>query len=753
MSGETTSHLANRRPPEKHAFSDSDSTDRFRTFDTRNSIMRGPSTATGAPLAPPWKKVTSMRCLQEEESEVRRSRAVLSMLRVSRQWCKYSGVLPPAPSSMNPGFFISHLNSLIDRLQPYTRRQPSRKKPQAATSARKDTPETCPPSKFLSVSQGQNEASAPDFDDVEPGDASVHAFLARLSNHLAQIGQGLSRNLFKRPEEHDVNDSILHTQNLILPPKDAGKMCLDAYFEHGNATCRFLPPREAYGLFEKLYGGAVELSSYPATEALVLLIMATGCVWTASWKNEPLSPWRERALDKVSGKYPPTMRILQAYVVKAMRSGPRPVQQRLDVDGLGRPTQPDGQPTKRAGNGTNPPEAHHKRALFWAMFMMDRYLAIILGRPSAIHERDVTVALSDIPDEEVAASLDLREKKLLIGSVAHYRLVKIMAKAACELYPASKPPACQMSQIVSSLEQDLQRWLKDTPEFFHPGHERPWLSPGSSFYEVPWILKRQQQTIHSAYHFANMLVYRGYLLREFLERPRHGQKTEESLNRIRKCVDSAVAMVNLACAEFDIDEGRYNGTFWSTSHFIFCALSILLVYLTLRGDSSDDDRVSVERAVREGMRFHRKLDHWPNANAQRLLDGSQSQIANTISALGTPGSGREAVRSDAVPAELSGSQGAEVDGEPTPASSSHPQGTIKWPTQWSQELMGESIFDLAGDQVGSPEPCDTCTALTHTGYQGIPGFGSMGGFDMIMDIGFDNTTLLEASKDSGAFRF
>lgn len=137
-----------------------------------------------------------------------------------------------------------------------------------------------------------------------------------------------------------------------------------------------------------------------------------------------------------------------------------------------------------------------------------------------------------------------------------------MAKAACELYPASKPPTSQVDRFVSSLEVDLQNWLEDTPNFFHPGHDHSSASPESSFYDVPWIVKRQQHTIHSAYHFANMLVYRGYLLREFLERPRRGPKTSETADRIKKCVDSAVAMVNLACAEFDVDEGRYNGTFW-----------------------------------------------------------------------------------------------------------------------------------------------------------------------------------------------
>ncbi|KAF6806392.1 finger protein [Colletotrichum sojae] len=318
--------------------------------------------------------------------------------------------------------------------------------------------------------------------------------------------------------------------------------------------------------------------------------------------------------------------------------------------------------------GTDALKAHYRRALFWATFMIEpvgsscisvsavlqlmlrsRYLAIILGRASAIHERDVTVSLSSVSDDAVSVILEPREEV-----------------------------ADRKQQIISSLEEDLQQWLKDTPDFFHPGHDGHSASPGSSFYEVPRILKRQQHTIHLAYHFANMLVYRGYLLREFLERPRHSSRSSmrsKTARRIGKCVDSAVAMVNLACSEFDVDEGMYNGTFWSTSHFIFCALSILLVYLAARPESSVDHRAAAERAVREGMRFHRKLDHGPNANAQRLLDGSQSQIAQSTMAQGNPGSHRGAPMNGAASVGIPSSLGAAADDEPPLFQPTHSQET------------------------------------------------------------------------------
>lgn len=55
-----------------------------------------------------------------------------------------------------------------------------------------------------------------------------------------------------------------------------------------------------------------------------------------------------------------------------------------------------------------------------------------------------------------------------------------------------------------------------------------------------------------------------------------------------------------------------------TSHFIFCAISILLVYLALYQES--DDWNSIESAVEKAMKVHRKLDNSVNICAQKLLD-------------------------------------------------------------------------------------------------------------------------------------
>lgn len=140
------------------------------------------------------------------------------------------------------------------------------------------------------------------------------------------------------------------------------------------------------------------------------------------------------------------------------------------------------------------------------------------------------------------------------------RLTMIMGHIVTQLYPAVRNTTAPTEATVAVLEKELADWLGDVPEFFHPV-QNELSSREQGFYDVPWIFRRQQRTIRAAFFFANMLIYRHFLLKEFLQQapstPRSGQCPE----RVRKCVDNAMAMIALA-ADFGTDEFKYNATFW-----------------------------------------------------------------------------------------------------------------------------------------------------------------------------------------------
>lgn len=116
--------------------------------------------------------------------------------------------------------------------------------------------------------------------------------------------------------------------------------------------------------------------------------------------------------------------------------------------------------------------------------------------------------------------------------------------------------------IVAELEAEIQDWLRDTPDFFHPT-SRTKISSSTDFFDVPWIFKRQQRTVQASFFFANMLIYRGYLLQDFLNQMPSTPRSIPPSKHVRACVDNALSMVVLA-AEWGGDECRYNATFWAS---------------------------------------------------------------------------------------------------------------------------------------------------------------------------------------------
>lgn len=140
------------------------------------------------------------------------------------------------------------------------------------------------------------------------------------------------------------------------------------------------------------------------------------------------------------------------------------------------------------------------------------------------------------------------------------RLVKIIGRAATQLYLASYRTQKSTDEIIAELELELQLWLKSSPDFFNPFNEGS-ARGEEQFYDIPWILKRQQRTIKSAFFFANMLIYRGQLLRDFRCQQPSAPRSNPLSGRAKKCIENALSMVTLA-AEFGVNECRYNGTFW-----------------------------------------------------------------------------------------------------------------------------------------------------------------------------------------------
>ncbi|KAK7214668.1 hypothetical protein V2G26_002671 [Clonostachys chloroleuca] len=343
----------------------------------------------------------------------------------------------------------------------------------------------------------------------DSGDASVHAFLQKVSGHLAQVGRGLPRNLFSKEQGglHANKQAI----TFVLPSIETAKGYFDCFFDHANTTYRYVPKAEMFELLRQVYAENESVLSDDTDMAIVLLIMGMGiCIWTASWRNEPLSPWKRKSerflraaelrLEKSRNTFPPTLAILQAQLLKCQleitSSQFNSAWMTLGLSiRLGQMIDIQREPT-----ACTPQEAHFRKSILYAMFMVDRYLAITLGRPISIQEHDLTVAISMEIDPAIRSRLGNLEEKLWVGVVAHFRLTMIMGHIVTQLYPAVRNTTAPTEATVAVLEKELADWLGDVPEFFHPV-QNELSSREQGFYDVPWIFRRQQRTIRAAFFF------------------------------------------------------------------------------------------------------------------------------------------------------------------------------------------------------------------------------------------------------------
>lgn len=120
------------------------------------------------------------------------------------------------------------------------------------------------------------------------------------------------------------------------------------------------------------------------------------------------------------------------------------------------------------------------------------------------------------------------------------------------------------------------------------------------------------------YHFTQMLMYRGSLLNDFLRTAARTSRQSPPSTSVQKCVDAAIHMATFASQI--AEDSSYNAVFWATSYFTFCAISILVVYLTLY--HTVGNRAQLEHLLERAMKGHKRLDQSDELEAQSLLEES-----------------------------------------------------------------------------------------------------------------------------------
>lgn len=217
-----------------------------------------------------------------------------------------------------------------------------------------------------------------------------------------------------------------------------------------------------------------------------------------------------------------------------------------------------------------------KRA-FWAAYVIDKYLSVVLGRPRLYQDEDIDQDFPDnVNDEDVTPQgpaisnepVDCYIDGLIFHAkyiytlpamatttlLIHCRIAQIIGKVSREVYSVSNLSNHDRLAAAHRLARELREWRTSLPP--HLGAVKPsTLMPS---------FRRQAIALQLAYYHALIHVNRPFLL--------SGPESENVI----ECILAAKASLELANRM--AEDSMLFHSFWWTQYVIFCALAVVYVW-------------------------------------------------------------------------------------------------------------------------------------------------------------------------------
>ncbi|WVQ98194.1 hypothetical protein IAU59_005316 [Kwoniella sp. CBS 9459] len=450
--------------------------------------------------------------------------------------------------------------------------------------------------------------------------------LDRLHRHLIVV---YSLRSFPKGHLGDTKEEYWEKDisGFFLPSREEGRAYIQCYFDHATSTYRYLDRATIETLTDVFYDQA-GAATHADDVVLLLVLMAIGCLWTPSWTGaDPQSMTRravrlyrvaKRQLETVDLSRP-RLRMVQVHVALShLHLGMSHFRSAWLTFGTAARLGQLLKLHRKTPEGTPAPIDESNRQTFWSAFMMDRYLSLVLGCPAIFDERDITQPLPSTRADPNSLSPN-EEAQRMTGSIAHIKLSRILGFALRSLQSTADLTDQERSQTVVILNTELDRWLEETPKFFHPaGLEVPELGP---FASIPPFFQRQQQLVRSAYHFIKLFIHRSFLLDQFIHRIPSDQPSTSSSRDPRSpeitiCVESAIQIARSVCKMKERPGAK--GTFWNSAYFCFASLTVLLVYLMVYEDAPR--REEIESIIGAAMEGHIQLTGSTSSEREKILE-------------------------------------------------------------------------------------------------------------------------------------
>ncbi|KAH6629749.1 fungal-specific transcription factor domain-containing protein [Boeremia exigua] len=260
-------------------------------------------------------------------------------------------------------------------------------------------------------------------------------------------------------------------------------------------------------------------------------------------------------------------------------------------------------------------EEQCKKRTFWVAYTLDKYLAVIFGRPRHYHDDDIDQDFPDAVNDEDMTSTGPRESDNdchIESLIAHAKLAQIAERISREVYSIRSVADEERLAAAHRLGAELRQWKASLPPFLGA------INPSSL---IP-SFRRQAMALRMSYSHAVMLAHRPFLLKNT---HRHSEDLRRlARDSITECIKAAQSV--LEAVDRMAREGRLFHAFWWTHYVCFCAL--VVVYVWAIQESNNDPTVAERRKILN--QAEKCLNHLAQATATNSPSRSYSIILQEL---------------------------------------------------------------------------------------------------------------------------
>ncbi|KAJ3961508.1 hypothetical protein N0V92_001781 [Colletotrichum tropicale] len=428
------------------------------------------------------------------------------------------------------------------------------------------------------------------------GGASDFAFLHMAKQKLARL-PSMSIHFSDYP--------LAESGNLppILPPKPIADRLMRTFFDFGLTTSRFVHEPTLMESFEKLYSDGQDDSLSNDTLALIYMVLTLGshysrvnnmyCGYSSSVRFYHMA---DRQLQRESSKI--TFASLQARLLAThyLLNHSRMHEAWSSFGIVVRHAQALGLHRRSVGPLSNHITHEYRKRLFWAIYVNDRIISSIFGRPCAIHDDDIDqdeCALANDDDITVAGCRIAPNGEFCsAAALIHYaRLSRILGKILRKFYsPAARNNSItQLHQFAAEFEKSLLDWQDNLPAYLNYVA----LPPSA----LSTMTQRQTCTLKLMFAHASLLLYRPFILYSMDPATGSVSRLEQWVKRCHdKSIEAARVVVN-EC-RYLCQRGLFSRAFWLVNYMQFAALGTLYMYSHLWPEATHV-RETAEEAMAE----------------------------------------------------------------------------------------------------------------------------------------------------------